>query len=100
MDLDTPREQRHTVTRIFHRLVEEHGADVFYGMVRCYGAGRKPEILVDAKNAVARLRMSMSSCSRRFTRRNAAGSSRSLLVRPSRSLASAPELRHSGWIGR
>lgn len=24
-DLDAPRKQRHTVTRIFHRLVEEHG---------------------------------------------------------------------------
>lgn len=33
-DLDAPRKQRHTVTRIFHRLVEEHGADVSYGMVR------------------------------------------------------------------
>jgi hypothetical protein len=29
-DLDAPRQQRHTVTRIFHRLVEEHGADVSY----------------------------------------------------------------------
>ncbi len=37
-DLDAPREQRHTVTRIFHRLVEEHGADVSYGMVRYYVA--------------------------------------------------------------
>ncbi|MFD9377846.1 hypothetical protein ACFWBH_20250 [Streptomyces sp. NPDC059999] len=26
-DLDAPRKQRHTVTRIFHRLVEEHGAE-------------------------------------------------------------------------
>ncbi|MFJ3214173.1 hypothetical protein [Streptomyces flaveolus] len=26
-DLDAPRKQRHTVTRIFHRLVEKHGAD-------------------------------------------------------------------------
>ncbi|MFG3350299.1 hypothetical protein ACGF1Z_35270 [Streptomyces sp. NPDC048018] len=45
-DLDAPRKQRHTVTRIFHRLVEEHGADVSYGMVRYYVAARKPEILV------------------------------------------------------
>ncbi|MEU2629955.1 hypothetical protein [Kitasatospora sp. NPDC007106] len=29
-DLDAPRKQRHTVTRIFHRLVAEHGADVSY----------------------------------------------------------------------
>ncbi|WP_329453884.1 hypothetical protein [Streptomyces sp. NBC_01497] len=41
-DLDAPRKQRHTVTRIFHRLVEEHGADVSYGVVRYYVAGRKP----------------------------------------------------------
>ncbi|MER6522041.1 hypothetical protein ABT246_34975 [Streptomyces sp. NPDC001553] len=26
-DLDAPRKQRHTVTRIFHRLAEEHGAE-------------------------------------------------------------------------
>ncbi|MFF4490533.1 hypothetical protein ACFY0F_29330 [Streptomyces sp. NPDC001544] len=37
-DLDAPRKQRHTVTRIFHRLVEEHGADVSYAMVRRYVA--------------------------------------------------------------
>jgi lambda repressor-like predicted transcriptional regulator len=39
-DLDAPRKQRHTVTRIFHRLVEEHGADVSYGMVRYYVAAK------------------------------------------------------------
>lgn len=50
-DLDAPRKQRHTVTRIFHRLVEEHGADVSYGMVRYYVAGRKPEILVESGKA-------------------------------------------------
>ncbi|MFG2586535.1 IS21 family transposase [Streptomyces malaysiensis] len=50
-DLDAPRKQRHTVTRIFHRLVEEHGADVSYGMVRYYVAGRKPEILVESGRA-------------------------------------------------
>ncbi|MFE7778137.1 hypothetical protein ACFU5O_30390 [Streptomyces sp. NPDC057445] len=27
-DLDAPRKQRHTITRIFHCLVEEHAADV------------------------------------------------------------------------
>lgn len=32
--VDAPCKQRHTVTRIFHRPVEEHGADVSYGMVR------------------------------------------------------------------
>ncbi|MEU8782563.1 hypothetical protein [Streptomyces sp. NPDC048637] len=50
-DLDAPRKQRHMVTRIFHRLVEEHGADVSYGMVRYYVAGRKPEILVESGKA-------------------------------------------------
>lgn len=50
-DLDAPRKQRHTVTRIFHRLVEEHGADVSYGMVRYYVAARKPEILTESGRA-------------------------------------------------
>ncbi|MFI1436663.1 hypothetical protein [Streptomyces lydicus] len=50
-DLDAPRKQRYTVTRIFHRLVEEHEADVSYGMVRYYVAGRKPEILVESGKA-------------------------------------------------
>ncbi|MFF6937715.1 IS21 family transposase [Streptomyces sp. NPDC008312] len=44
-DLDAPRKQRHTITRIFHRLVEEHSADVSYQMVRRYVSDRKPEIL-------------------------------------------------------
>ncbi|WP_220040878.1 IS21 family transposase [Streptomyces sp. NTH33] len=50
-DLDAPRKQRHTVTRIFHRLVEEHGADVSYQMVRRYVADRKPRILVESGKA-------------------------------------------------
>ncbi|MFJ4526213.1 hypothetical protein ACIP4Y_35755 [Streptomyces sp. NPDC088810] len=50
-DLDAPRKQRHTVTRIFHRLVEEHGADVSYQMVRRYVADRKPKILVESGKA-------------------------------------------------
>ncbi|MEU2982040.1 hypothetical protein [Streptomyces hirsutus] len=50
-DLDAPRKQRHTVTRIFHRLVDEHGADVSYGMVRYYVADRKPEILAESGKA-------------------------------------------------
>ncbi|WP_199822526.1 IS21 family transposase [Streptomyces sp. WMMB 322] len=44
-DLDAPRKQRHTITRIFHRLIEEHGAEVSYPMVRRYVADRKPQIL-------------------------------------------------------
>ena len=50
-DLDAPRKQRHTVTRLFHRLVEEHGADVSYQMVRRYVADRKPRILVESVKA-------------------------------------------------
>ncbi|MEU1947034.1 IS21 family transposase [Streptomyces sp. NPDC020125] len=50
-DLDAPRKQRHTVTRIFHRLVEEHGADVSYQQVRRYIADRKPQILVESGKA-------------------------------------------------
>lgn len=50
-DLDAPRKQRHTVTRIFHRLLEEHGANVSYPMVRRYVADRKPQIAVEAGKA-------------------------------------------------
>jgi transposase len=50
-DLDAPRKQRHTITRIFHRLVEEHGAEVSYPMVRRYVSDRKPEILAASGNA-------------------------------------------------
>ncbi|MER6470960.1 IS21 family transposase [Streptomyces collinus] len=50
-DMDAPRKQRHTVTRLFHRLVEEHSADVSYQMVRRYVADRKPRILVESGKA-------------------------------------------------
>ncbi|MFD4831455.1 IS21-like element helper ATPase IstB [Streptomyces uncialis] len=50
-DLDAPRKQRHTITRIFHRLIEEHGADVSYQMVRRYVSDRKPEILAASGKA-------------------------------------------------
>ncbi|UUV30729.1 IS21 family transposase [Amycolatopsis roodepoortensis] len=44
-DLDAPRKQRHTVKRIFDRLIDEHAmADVSYQVVRAYVAIRKPEI--------------------------------------------------------
>jgi transposase len=49
VDLDAPRKQRHTVKRIFDRLVAEHGAvGVSYGMVRGYVARRRPEIRIEA----------------------------------------------------
>jgi transposase len=48
-DLDAPRKQRHTVTRIWHRLMDEHQlAGVSYPVVRAYVAERKPQIRVEA----------------------------------------------------
>ncbi|MET9611945.1 IS21 family transposase [Kitasatospora indigofera] len=48
-DLDAPRKQRHTVKRIFDRLVDEHGADeISYQMVRGYVASRREEIRIEA----------------------------------------------------
>lgn len=44
-DLDAPRKQRHTATRVFARLVDEHGAsDLSYWSVRDYVARRRPQI--------------------------------------------------------
>jgi transposase len=48
-DLDAPRKQRHTVKRIFDRLLDEHGAaEVTYPMVRSYVAARRPQIRIEA----------------------------------------------------
>lgn len=48
-DLDAPRKQRHTVKRIFDRLLDEHGAvEVTYSMVRAYVAARRPQIPIEA----------------------------------------------------
>lgn len=48
-DLDAPRKQRHTVRRIFDRLITEHAmVDVSYPVVRAYVAVRKPEIRAEA----------------------------------------------------
>lgn len=46
-DLDAPRRQRRWVTRILHRLVEEHGAEFSYGVARYYVTSQSPEILVE-----------------------------------------------------
>jgi hypothetical protein len=43
-DLTAPRKQRHTVKRIYDRLLDEHAADVSYRMVRGYVAVRREEI--------------------------------------------------------
>ena len=48
-DLDAPRKQRHTITRIYHRLMDKHQmADVSYPVVRAYVAERKPQIRAEA----------------------------------------------------
>lgn len=46
VDLDAPRKQRHSVRRIFDRLVDEHeaGEEVSYQMVRAYVSQRRSEI--------------------------------------------------------
>ncbi|WP_225993222.1 hypothetical protein [Actinomadura rudentiformis] len=47
-DLDAPRKQRHTVKRIFDRLVDEHEVvDVSYAMVRDHVATRRREIRIE-----------------------------------------------------
>lgn len=52
-DLDAPRKQRHTVKRIFERLLDEHGADeISYQMVRGYVADRREEIRIQAGRGV------------------------------------------------
>jgi transposase len=48
-DLDAPRKQRHTVTRIFDRLIAEHQlVDVSYPVLRAYVAERRPQIWAEA----------------------------------------------------
>ncbi|WP_435864652.1 IS21 family transposase [Streptomyces phaeochromogenes] len=55
-DLDAPREQRHTVVRIYRRLINEHAMDdVSYQVVRAYVAKRKPEIRVEAGRGPAQV---------------------------------------------
>jgi transposase len=48
-DLDAPRKQRHTITRIYRRLIEEHQMrDVSYPVVRAYVAERRSQIRAEA----------------------------------------------------
>jgi transposase len=47
-DLDAPRKQRHTITRIDRRLIEHHMRDVSYPVVRAYVAERRPQIRAEA----------------------------------------------------
>ena len=51
-DLTAPRKQRHTATRIWNRLIDEHGSDVSYPAVRDYVRARRREILEDAGDFV------------------------------------------------
>ena len=54
IDLDAPRKQRHTITRIFDRLCTEHAmTDVSYPVVRAYVAKRRPEIRAEHGRADA-----------------------------------------------
>lgn len=48
VDPDAPRKQRHTATRIHHRLLDEHHADVSYGSVRDYVRARRVQIEIEA----------------------------------------------------
>ena len=53
VDLDAPRKQRHTVTRILDRLIDEHDAGglISYSTLRNYVAIRRQEIAVEAGKA-------------------------------------------------
>lgn len=54
IDLDAPRKHRHTVKRIYDRLIAEHGVhDVSYPVVRAYVAERKPQIRAEASQPVS-----------------------------------------------
>jgi hypothetical protein len=46
-DLAARRKQRHTVRRIWSRLVDEHAAELSYSTVRDYVARRPPEIAAE-----------------------------------------------------
>ncbi len=51
-DLDVPRRQRHTATRIYHRLLEEHGmSDVSYQRVSAYVRERRPQLQAEQMTA-------------------------------------------------
>ena len=53
-DLDAPRKQRHTITRIYARLIAEHQmTDVSYPVVRAYVAQRRPQIWAEAGRGAA-----------------------------------------------
>jgi hypothetical protein len=47
-DRTRPPNQRHTIRRIWERLVDEHDAQVSYGMIRAYIARRRHQLDTDA----------------------------------------------------
>jgi hypothetical protein len=50
VDLDAPRKQRHAVTRIYARLIDEQAmVAVSYQVLRAYVAARRPEIRIEAR---------------------------------------------------
>ncbi len=52
-DLTAPRKQRHTVKRIYDRLLDEHdAAGISYQMVRGYVAARREEIRLQTGRGV------------------------------------------------
>jgi hypothetical protein len=56
-DLDAPRKQRHTVRRIFDRLVAEHEMEgVSYGTVADYVRWRRPQVRVEGRCCISRVR--------------------------------------------
>ena len=55
-DLDAPRKQRHTATRVHARLLDEHDAGgVSYAAVRDYVARRRPEIRIEEGRGPAKV---------------------------------------------
>ncbi len=48
-DLDAPRKQRHTATRVFERLRDEHDARVSYSYVCKYVRGRRAELAAEQR---------------------------------------------------
>lgn len=55
-DLDAPKKQRHTITRIYARLIDEHAmTGIAYQTVRDYVAERKPQIRIEAGRGPAQV---------------------------------------------
>ncbi|WP_280454490.1 IS21 family transposase [Nocardia brasiliensis] len=55
-DLDAPRKQRHTLTRLHQRLIDEHGmVEVSYPVVGRYARQRRPQILAETGRAPSKV---------------------------------------------